>query len=160
MPRTPQPHPRLPWSWVLRGQLAVGPAPRSAEHLDGLADAGIRAVLSLCEEEEAPPLTGQLQRFHCRRFVLPDHQAGRAPEPDELEQALALLYELEAWGPVYVHCLAGVERSPLICLGWLMRKRRLPLMAALDYLMEVHPPTGPLPEQLSALRALAGSGPG
>ena len=143
---------RQGWNWVLRDRLAVGPAPRSNEDLDQLAAAGIRAVLSLCDPREAPPPPGLVERFTCRRLVLPDHRAGRPPEPVELEQALALLAELEPHGPVYVHCVAGVERSPLICLGWLMRRRRLPLLNALDYLMQVHPATGPLPEQLACLR--------
>ena len=100
--------PAQPWSWVLRDRLAVGPAPRSSADLDGLAEAGIRAVLSLCDAREAPAPPGLEERFRCRRQVLPDHRTGRAPEPAELEQALSLLAELEPEGPVYVHCLAGV----------------------------------------------------
>ena len=41
--------------WVLVDVLAIGPAPRSPRHLDLLTDAGIQAVLSLCEYDEAPP---------------------------------------------------------------------------------------------------------
>lgn len=144
----------LPVSWVLRNRLALGPAPRHDDDLDWLANQGVTAVLSLCCTSEAAPPPGLEERFHCRRLVLPDHRAGRAPEPAELERALGLLAELEGHGAVYVHCLAGVERSPLLCLAWLMRQRRLSLVAALDYLMQIHPPTGPLPEQLESLRAL------
>jgi hypothetical protein len=35
----------------------------------------------------------------------------------------------------------------------LIRRRRLSFIDALDYLKRVHPPTGPLPEQLATLRA-------
>lgn len=149
--------PQLRLSWVLRGRLALGPAPRRPADLNRLASAGIRSVLSLCAEAEVPPLAGLAQRFHCRRLVLPDHRAGRAPRPAELEQALALLAVLLAEGPVYVHCDAGVERSPLLCVAWLMRQRGLSLLDALDYLMRVHPPTGPLPEQLASLRQIVKS---
>lgn len=138
-------------SWVLCGELAVGPAPRTRRHGAHLLEQGIAAVLSLCSEEEAPP-PALPERLPCRRLVLPDHRAGRPPLPEELEQALALLAELQALGPTYVHCRAGVERSPLVCLAWLMRRRRLSLLEALDYLMQVHPATGVLPQQLDLLR--------
>jgi hypothetical protein len=151
----PQPGRLLRLSWVLRSQLALGPAPRTPADLDVLAAAGIRAVLSLCAEEEVPPPPGLEQRFRCRRLALPDHRAARAPHTAELEQALALLVDLTAEGAVYVHCAAGVERSPLLCLAWLMRQRGLSLLDGLDYLMQVHPPTGPLPDQLASLRALS-----
>jgi len=140
-------------SWVLRGELAVGPAPMTEDHLLDLERAGVLAVLSLCSAQEAPELAGLAERFQWHRCVLPDHKAGRAPELAELRQAVTLLEELAPAGPVYVHCQAGVERSPLVCMAWLMRRRRLPLIDALDYLKRVHPPTGPLPEQLATLRA-------
>ena len=147
--------PRLRLSWVLRGRLALGPAPRTSADLDALAAAGIRGVLSLCAEAEVPPPPRLAQRFHCRRLVLPDHRTGLAPRPAELERALALLAVLLLEGPVYVHCNAGVERSPLLCLAWLMRQRGLSLLDALEYLMRVHQPTGPSPEQLASLRELS-----
>jgi hypothetical protein len=145
-------------SWVLRGELAVGPAPIADEHLQTLGEEGLVAVLSLCSDEEAPAPAGLADRFHWRRCVLPDHKAGRPPELAELRQALAQLAELAPLGPVYVHCQAGVERSPLVCMAWLMRRRSLPFFDALDYLKRVHPPTGPLPEQLASLRAWQAAG--
>ena len=42
-------------NWVLVDELAIGPAPRAERHLVRLEDQGIRAVLSLCSEQEAPP---------------------------------------------------------------------------------------------------------
>lgn len=141
-------------SWVLRGELAVGPAPRYASHGARLLEEGITGVLSLCSESEAPPPVLPL-RLQQRRLVLPDHRAGRPLRLEELERALELLAELQLQGPVYVHCKAGVERSPLVCLGWLMQRRRLGQLDALDYLMQVHPPTGVLPQQLEVLAQLS-----
>ncbi|MEX0588815.1 MAG: dual specificity protein phosphatase [Cyanobium sp.] len=140
-------------SWVLRGELAVGPAPLVDEHLHQLEREGLVAVLSLCSEEEATPPACLAERFHWRRCVLPDHKSCRPPELAELQRAVTLLEELAPLGPVYVHCQAGVERSPLVCMAWLMRRRHLRLIDALDYLKRVHPPTGPLAEQLACLRA-------
>ena len=138
-------------SWVLRDVLMLGPAPRSAAHLAQLKQAGITAVLSLCSEAEAPPPPGLEQTFLAARLVLPDH---RAPEPmqlAQLEAALARLAQCLSHGPVYVHCVAAMERSPLLCMAWLIRHHRLSRLEALDYLMQVHPGTSPLPEQLALL---------
>ena len=150
---SPQPHFRI--DWVLVNQLAVGPAPRTAQHLQKLADAGVRAVLSLCSPQEAPPPEGLNSRFACERQVLPDHRSGRSPRLEELRHALGRLQQLhEAHGPVFVHCVAAVERSPLVCLAWLVQQHQLNPTEALDHLMNVHPGTNPLPAQLALLEEL------
>ena len=140
--------------WVLVQELAIGPAPRAERHLDHLQSEGIKAVLSVCSEEEAPPPVDLNQRFSCQRLVLPDHNAQRLPQLGEIEQALDRLAELRQQGPVYVHCVAAMERSPLVCLAWLVRHQGLSPQHALDYLMQVHPGTNPLPGQLAILAAL------
>lgn len=140
--------------WVLVNELAIGPAPQADRHLDRLMDQGVRAVLSLCSPDEVPQPVGLVQRFACARLVLPDHRAERLPEPEELAQALALLEQLLAEGPVFVHCVAAMERSPLVCLAWLVSRHGQSPQAALDYLMQVHPGTNPLPGQLKLLNQL------
>ena len=145
---------RFRLDWVLVQELAVGPAPRAERHLERLVAEGVRAVLSLCSEAEAPPPPSLESRFECRRLVLPDHRVERLPELAELEQALELLASLRVHGPVYVHCVAAMERSPLVCLAWLVRRQGLTPQRALDYLMQVHPGTNPLPGQLALLARL------
>jgi len=141
-------------SWVLTDALAVGPAPRAERHLDRLEDEGVKAVLSLASADEAPLPLGIEERFAWRRLVLPDHRSERLVQPDELAQALVLLEDLSKFGPTFVHCVAAMERSPLVCLAWLMRERSLSRDQALDYLMQVHPGTNPLPSQLSVLQKI------
>jgi protein-tyrosine phosphatase len=55
---------------------------------------------------------------------------------------------------VYVHCVAAMERSPLVCLAWLVTRHGQTPERALDYLMQVHPGTNPLPGQLALLGRL------
>ena len=140
--------------WVLVDQLAIGPAPRADRHLDRLRDAGIKCVLSLCSPDEATPAAGLGEGFRTSCYVLPDHRAGRLPTLAELETALAHLAELQQHGPVFVHCIAAMERSPLVCLAWLVRQHRMSPERALDYLMQQHPGTNPLPGQLGLLNHL------
>lgn len=137
-------------SWVLNQSLALGPAPRRPEHCQLLARAGLAAVFSLCSEKEAPAPAG-LDRFVTARLVLPDHRSSRLIEPADLEHALDLLTRLSQAGPVFVHCLASMERSPLVCMAWLVRSQRLTPLQAMDYVMQIHPGTSPLPSQWQAL---------
>ncbi len=141
-------------NWVLVDELAIGPAPRAERHLDRLEAEGVRAILSLCGADEAPMPERQQQRFRCERVVLPDHRAGRLPEAAELTAALERLAALRESGPVFVHCVAAMERSPLVCLGWMVSRHGQTPQRALDYLMQVHPGTNPLPGQLALLSAL------
>ena len=159
--RAPEPQPgpsRFPLHWVLVNELAVGPAPLAVRHLDRLEAEGIRAIFSLCGPEEAPPPQGMAERFVCGRLVLPDHRSGRLPQPGELAAALEQLEALAGAGPVFVHCVAAMERSPLVCLAWMVSRHGQSPQRALDYLMQVHPGTNPLPGQLALLHGLAASG--
>ena len=159
-PEVPEPARRFRLDWVLVEELAIGPAPRADRHLDRLQGAGIKGVLSLCSPEEAALPGGLAERFSHQRCVLPDHRSGRLPELSELEGALDALAALYRQGPVYVHCVAAMERSPLVCLAWLVSRHGQTPERALDYLMQVHPGTNPLPGQLALLGHLGSSQPG
>ena len=150
-----EPTRRFRLDWVLVEELAIGPAPRAQRHLDRLHEAGIKALLSLCSPAEAALPEGLGEQFAHQRCVLPDHLAGRPPELFELEAALDALAALRQQGPVYVHCVAAMERSPLVCLAWLVSRHGQTPERALDYLMQVHPGTNPLPGQLALLGRLA-----
>ena len=140
---------------MLIDELAVGPAPKAERHLDYLEAEGVKAVLSLSSQNEAPLPEQIEQRFQYRRLVLPDHKADRFVKLEEIQQAITILHSLWLHRPVFVHCVAAMERSPLVCLAWLMQEQGLSQRQALDYLMQIHPGTSPLPEQLLVLNDLA-----
>lgn len=141
-------------SWVLVDALALGPAPLAERHLQRLEAEQIKAIFSLCGEDEAPPPADMHQRFRCERFVLPDHRSSQILELHQLQAALRHLDQLSQYGPVYVHCVAAMERSPLLCIAWLVERQGLTPTEALDYIMQVHPGTNPLPRQLALVRQL------
>ena len=88
--------------WVLIDELAIGPAPRKQRHLDTLHQLGIKGILSLCSTKETQQPEEMDQSFWTRRFVLPDHRAGRMPST-RLETAIEHLRDLLKHGSVYVH---------------------------------------------------------
>lgn len=145
------PQSRFRITWVLRNELALGPTPHNLRHLQRLEEEGVKAIVTLCDIDEHPQLNEVETMFVRKRVVLPDHKSGRAPTSQQLDEALEVLSQLRNHGPVFVHCVASMERSPLLCLAWLMRERGLSRLQALDYLTQVHPGTNPLPEQLALL---------
>ena len=143
--------------WVLNNELAVGPAPQKISHLEYLKQKKIRSILNLCTEEEAPFLDGVEETFQTRRFTLPDHKVKKEILISEINEIISIITLLIKDGPVFVHCYASIERSPIICMAWLIVKKNLSPQRALDYLMQVHPRTNPLPSQLKLLSKLRGS---
>ena len=140
--------------WVLIDELAIGPAPRKIQHLEQLKEEEVKSILSLCKEEEAKSPSEMQSMFKHKRVILPDHKYGRFPTCQELQNCLMSLAELKSHGPVFVHCVASVERSPLVCLGWLIQNNGLDTTEAIEYLMQVHPNTNPLPGQIQLLNEL------
>ena len=141
-------------NWVLLDELAIGDAPTSIEDLKILKKEGISSILSLCDENEVNSPKEIETEFTFSRVILPDHRKGILPNENDLNLALNELSTLNKIGPVFVHCFAGKERSPLVCLGWLVTKHKYSPTVALDYLMQVHKGTNPLPGQLLLLNKI------
>ena len=138
--------------WVLINKICLGSAPRNNEDILNLKKNGIKSVLSLCSIEEAPFSKDLEKYFIHKRIVLPDHRAERSIKKDEIIRSLKLIDSLNNLFPIFIHCLAGVERSPLICMAWLMKNRNLSFQESLDYLVQINPSSIPLTEQLIPLR--------
>ena len=141
---------RLIFDWVLINKLAVGSKPIDKSDILFLEKKGIKSILNLCEEEEAPFVeTSRLKFIRC---TLPDHKKKEIITIQEIKNALIYLEDLLNHGPVFVHCYASVERSPLICTAWLVKKLNLSLVVALDYMKQTHKETNPLSEQIEQLK--------
>tara|TARA_B100002019_G_C20788393_1_gene365497 strand:- start:50 stop:514 length:465 start_codon:yes stop_codon:yes gene_type:complete len=140
--------------WVLINEIAIGKIPYKDEHFNLLKEEGISSILSLCSEKEFTTSKNLYSDFIHERIVLPDHKSGKVPNVEEILLVLNKLKELKSFGPVFVHCIASMERSPMICMGWLIKEHNLNVQEALDYLMNIHPGTNPLREQIEILEKL------
>ena len=145
---------RFKLDWVLNNELAIGPAPRKYSHFEYLKQKNIKSIVNLCTEKEAPILEGVVETFQFKRIILPDHKVDKEILLSEINEVISIISILKESGPVFVHCFAAIERSPLICMGWLVAKHKLSPQRALDYLMQVHPRTNPLPSQFKLLSEL------
>jgi protein-tyrosine phosphatase len=85
---------------------------------------------------------------------LPDHKIGVAPIIDEIEDCIQIIKKLKQKTSIYIHCLAGIERSPLICMAWLIKEHKLSMEESMEYMMQVHPNTNPHKEQLDLLKSI------
>lgn len=140
------------FDWVLPNQLAVGRLPRSGEGLV-LQHIGIRSVISLCAESEGAWPEDLKQQIRCVRYVLPDSHYSWPLSAPQIAEAVELLHrELSTHAPVFVHCLAGIERSPTLCIAYLCRYQHLSLWEAHNWVKQAHAESVPTDAQLQAIR--------
>ena len=139
-------------NWVLVSELAVGPAPGNLEDLYLIKTYGIKNIISLCNAEECQNIPEITEIFNYFSYPLPDHKSNFTISINQINEILDKVKEFKEFGSTYVHCLAGVERSPLICMAWLIRECSLDIETSLQYLMKVNPRTCPLQYQLNVLK--------
>ncbi|NES94615.1 MAG: dual specificity protein phosphatase family protein [Desertifilum sp. SIO1I2] len=139
-------------SWVLPGKLAVGRLPRVGEG-ERLAEQQIQVILSLCAEVEGTLPEEIVQNFRCLRYCLPDSHYATPMQVEDLAAVVDLVHQtVEQQTPLYIHCLAGMERSPTACIAYLCRYQGLELWEAMNWLKQVHPRTLPTEAQLRVIR--------
>ena len=138
--------------WVLKNKIAISAAPQYIEDIKSLSQIGIKSIFTLCEEEKCYPKISDF--FIQKVYTLPDHRKGKPPSSEELNYCVDIIDDLKEFQPTLVHCYAGMERSPLVCIAYLMKEKNITKQVALEYLMQVHPGTSPLPEQLDVLNYL------
>lgn len=138
--------------WVLPQRLATGAFPRASAQ-PALLEAGIQTIITLCAEHEGILSPEISQTFHCFYLPLPDSHYTGLLEVEQLEQAVELLKQcLDNNRSVYIHCLAGVERSPSVCMAYLCRYHHVEVWEALHWMKQVHANTRPTPEQIQVIQ--------
>lgn len=140
------------FKWVLINNLAIGVAPRSKNQINFLYQNGIRNILNLTSEKEYKPPFEILSRFNYKNISMPDHKSKKVPDISLIKDAVDYLVDANVNGPCFVHCLAAVERSPLICIAYLMRVKKISLNQSLNYLMQRNRRTNPLVSQYNVLK--------
>ena len=141
------------FNWVLKDTLAIGQRPKNDIDLYFLLDKKIKSVLCLTNNKENPDLNYKKYNIKFKRAELPDHKSNYQISTNLIKVAYEKLINLiEEDPPLFIHCYASVERSPLICLAFLIKQKNLDFYDALAYLMQVHKPTNPHPDQLKCLK--------
>ena len=136
--------------------LWLGSYPQSPEDVLHLKKQGVTAILNLQSDDDFSQRGIRWDLFWAF-YVRQGLSVERVPivdfEPDDLRrhlaQAVASLQGLiEAGHCVYVHCTAGLNRSPTTVIAWLMQTRSLGMEEAVSF-VSARREVVPYPEVLS-----------
>lgn len=106
---------------------------------------GTKAVVNLCGREDPYKLEAG--------FWEPILEGGPRPDLEWLERAVGFIAEQRRRGKtVYVHCLAGVDRSAMLTTAYLMREHGWTRGRALAFVREKRPQASPNPSFLKLLQ--------
>ena len=140
------------FNWVLINKLALGNSPFKQENLDLLKKKGIKNIIGLCSESEIEWGLKTSDNFSCERIYIPDSKSNNLPSNEDLRKILNKLTKDLEKGATFIHCFASVERSPLICILFIMKKYNLEIEDALDYVLRKHKYTNPTNLQLRLIK--------
>ena len=140
------------FNWVILNKLCIGSPPINSNDISQLKGLGIKSVINLCYENEILGYPDLESKFNYSRISLPDHKVEKLISYDDLKLVYDTLEDFLRIGPVYIHCLAAVERSPLICIGYLIKNKKLSLIEALEYMMSIHEGTNPSTKDLNLVK--------
>lgn len=132
--------------------LYIGPA-LTPEGVAGLAAQGVTHVLDLREEASDDPDVMERVGLRWRRIPIPDRAA---PGDDQLDAIIDWLdHEADASTEqaVYIHCHAGLGRTPTVAIALLMQQR-LSLGEAQRLVFAARPEVAPTQAQLDWLQGL------
>lgn len=129
------------FNWILINKLAIGTPISSNENSISVQKKGIKSVLDLRNKDDfkqnrKSEYIELLLNFHYENIQLPDHKTGRLIENKEIHKAVNMLESLFLKGPVYMHCHASVERSPIISVAYLHLKKGYSLTQACDFVKQ------------------------
>ena len=142
----------IQYSWILSGQLAIGPMPQAAEHWEQLEQVGFQSRFSCCYTEEEQLGSKIPEGWRSSGVALPDHREQEPLQPDRLILAIRSADMLvKQNSPTYLHCLAGRERSALMAVALTSLIKNIDIFESLDWVRRCHPNASPLYDQLELL---------
>ena len=147
---------------IVNGKLLVGSRPEDARDVEQLKRLGVSGVLSLQSDSDLSR-TGlswaALWRLQVERGLEVHRHSIVDFNPQDLiqnlEQAVDLLEDLTSRHErVYVHCTAGVNRSPTICIAWLFMRQGRTVDAAIEEVLRRRTVAQPYPQVIRWLKRL------
>lgn len=147
-------YPSVIYGWIITGKLAIGSMPKSEEDWLLLENLGIQKRFSCCYPSENiySPIPSHWQSLE---VALPDHRLQEELTPDKLKKALDLALSFigdeNKSEPVYLHCLAGQERSCLMAVGIVCLSTSKNVFEGLDWVRQCYKRAKPLYEHLELL---------
>ena len=144
------------FNWILINQLAIGTPLVNKEDQLFLKEKKIISILDLRDvfylsETNYKKQLLLYKEFNSVNFGLPDHNSKRLATTYEIENTVNILEKLLLNGPVFMHCHAAVERSPLISVAFLIKTKRLNLIHAYEYVKQQNKTTNILLKQLNKI---------
>lgn len=139
--------------WLRTRRLAIGKIVSSPEQWQRLAELGVSSVFSCCDPAEGlwlPP-----DHWPKANVPLPDHRNPDELDEAQLEKAVVSALELFQSHPaLYLHCWAGLERSPLVAVGVLALAESIDFFDALAQVRAAHPQARPITAHLVVLEQI------
>ena len=140
------------FNWILKNKLAIGTSPMYSKDLILLERNKVKNILCLCSEDEAKWNLRLETSFLCNRVILPDSNQKKLPTNIQIDKAYKVLKKLVKNNITFIHCFASIERSPLLCIMFMMENYSLNLEESLDYVKRVHSLTNPRNNQLLLIK--------
>ena len=147
------------FNWISINNLAIGTPLLTNADRNLLREKGIYSILDLRNEYDFLNIDKKkyiklVAEFNYFNIPLPDHKFGRFLNIDEIKKAVFELEKLIKSGPVFMHCYAAAERSPLISIAYLYKRKGLSLIQASDYVKQQNKSTNLHIKQLNLIKML------
>ena len=147
------------FNWISINKLAIGTPLLTTSDKNLLKEKAIYSILDLRNESDLLDIDTNkyfklVDEFNYLNIPLPDHKFGRFSNVDEIKKAVFELEKLIKIGPVFMHCHAAAERSPLISIAYLYKRRGLSLIQASDYVKQQNKSTNLHIKQLDLINLL------
>ena len=130
---------------IILDNLFVGGCPVSQSDVNTLRELGITAVLNLQNDDDFKywkidydMLLSAYEQSHISLVRYPIRDFDIADLQRRLEGGVNALQDLIEHQTVYLHCSAGINRSPTIAIAFLMKSKQMSLEEALDYFRKKH----------------------